>query len=315
MEQVIETDVVLDDIADNLLVVNKQTIETLYKLENGAECVALYVFYYKTAKWQKTNCIKANDEYIKKCLGWGYDKIRKTKSILKENGLITLVQGRKDNKITSWYVRLSYIVPKNEVESNKLEILEVGNPTSSKQEIDALKITIKMLEDNIDMLKKENILLKEKLDKPKSTKENEKNTKHKYGEYGRVLLTDEQYKKLVEEYDKAFIDDVIAKVDAYVESNNNKNCYKNFYAVIKNAINGKWFNIREYTKPKPITTLEDNNPEEQEHITIRAKNYFENLYNTDRDKYYNELGKLQLKNPTLARYVVNQVENGGFEEL
>lgn len=146
-------------------------------------------------------------------------------------------------------------------------------------------------------------------------KENNKNEKHKYGEYGRVLLTDEQYQRLVEEYDKVFIDDVIAKVDAYVESNNNKNHYSNFYAVIKNAINGKWFNIKEYTKPKPITTLEESDEAEQEHITIRAKNYFENLYNTDRDKYYNELGKLQMKNPALASYVVNQVENGGFEEL
>ena len=28
-----------------------------------------------------------------------------------------------------------------------------------------------------------------------------------------------------------------------MESNNNKNKYSNYYAVIKNAINGKWFNI------------------------------------------------------------------------
>lgn len=237
-----ENDVVAEDIADNLLVINKQTIETLYKLENGAECVALYVFYYKTAKWQKTNCVKANDEYIKKCLGWGYDKIRKTKNTLKENGLITLVQGRKDNKITSWYIKLSYIVSKNDVDSKKSEILEVGNPTSRNQEVNALKIKIKMLEDNIEMLKKENILLKEKLDKPKSTKKTTEQ-RHKYGEYGRILLTDEQYQKLCEEYDKEFIDDAINKVDAYVESNNNKNNYKNFYAVIKNAINGKWCNI------------------------------------------------------------------------
>ena len=237
-----ETDVVAEDIADNLLVINKQTIETLYKLENGAECVALYVFYYKTAKWQKTNCIKANDEYIKKCLGWGYDKIRKTKSILKENGLITLVQGRKDNKITSWYIRLSYIVSKIDVDSKKSEILEVGNPTSRNQEINALKITIKMLEDNIDMLKKENILLKEKLNKPKSTKKPTEQ-RHKYGEYGRILLTDEQYKKLCEEYDKEFIDEIITRVDEYIESNNNKNGYKDFNLVVRKAIREKWFKM------------------------------------------------------------------------
>ena len=90
------------------------------------------------------------------------------------------------------------------------------------------------------------------------------NEKHKYGEYGRVLLTDEQYQKLLKEYDKTFIDDVIEKVDAYVESNNNKNHYSNFYAVIKNAIKGGWFGIKEPIK-KGYDTKYDN---------LKGKNYF-----------------------------------------
>lgn len=184
-------------------------------------------------------------------------------------------------------------------------VFKMTNDTLSKMKNGVVKMNTNNIDNNNSII--DNIVLEKEF--------KEKDTKHKYGEYGRVLLTDEQYKKLVEEYDKAFIDDVIAKVDAYVESNNNKNKYSNYYAVIKNAINGKWFNIKEYTKPKPITTLEENDEVKQEHITIRAKTYFENLYNTDRDKYYSELEKLKSKNPTLAKYVVNQVENGGFEEL
>ena len=61
----------LNDIADDLLILNKLTIDKLYQLDNAADCVALYMFYYKTAKWQPTNQIKANDEYVKKCLKWG----------------------------------------------------------------------------------------------------------------------------------------------------------------------------------------------------------------------------------------------------
>lgn len=73
----------LNDISDNLLILHKATIDKLYQLENSADCIALYVFYYKTAKWQKTNVIKASDEYVKKCLKWGNEKIRKTKQTLK----------------------------------------------------------------------------------------------------------------------------------------------------------------------------------------------------------------------------------------
>ena len=56
----------VNDISDTLLIVNQITIDKLYSLENGGDNVALYMFYYKTAKWQKTNQIKASDEYCMK---------------------------------------------------------------------------------------------------------------------------------------------------------------------------------------------------------------------------------------------------------
>ena len=66
------------------------------------------------------------------------------------------------------------------------------------------------------------------------------NQKHKYGEYQRILLTDDEYSKLCNEYGKDYINDVIKRIDEYVEQNNNKNKYKNFYLVIKKAIRDKW---------------------------------------------------------------------------
>lgn len=38
------------DIADDLLVINKTTIERLFQEEN-TDVLVLYLFYYKTAKW------------------------------------------------------------------------------------------------------------------------------------------------------------------------------------------------------------------------------------------------------------------------
>lgn len=165
------TEIELLDIADDLLILNKCTIDTLMELDNCADCIALYVFYYKTAKWQKTNQIKANDMYVKKCLKWGREKIVKTKAILKEHGLIDIVQYRKDGKIAGWYIKVSYLVQKKKIEDCKVIVKEsqnqqVENPTSRGEDISALKQYIKSLETEIEMLKKGETKTKGKFQKP-----------------------------------------------------------------------------------------------------------------------------------------------------
>ena len=102
------------DIADDLLILNRNTIENLFKLENSADCIALHLLYYKTAKWQKTDTIKANDNYVQKSLKWGRDKTSKTKQILKDNGLIEIIQRRNNGKIGGWFIKIHYIISKKE---------------------------------------------------------------------------------------------------------------------------------------------------------------------------------------------------------
>ena len=157
-----DAEIRLNDISNDLLIINKHTIDTLFHLENAADCVALYVFYYKTAKWQKTNTIKANDAYVKKSLNWGIDRIKRTKQTLKEHGLINIVQRRKDGKIAGWYVEVSYLVAQRAAEdisikvvddSNNTQNQQVENATSGSQEINALKLQIKCLKKENDMLK------------------------------------------------------------------------------------------------------------------------------------------------------------------
>ena len=158
-------DIKLNDIADDLLILNKITIDRLFQLENCADCIALYVFYYKTAKWQKTNTVKANDQYVKKSLKWGISKIQKTKQTLKEHGLIDIVQRRKDGKIEGWFIKVSYLVNErkadeikiNVQESNNTQNEQVENCTSGNEETNALKEKIKCLEKEIEVLKNNNI--------------------------------------------------------------------------------------------------------------------------------------------------------------
>lgn len=154
-------DIKLNDIADNLLILNKITVDRLFQLENCADCIALYVFYYKTAKWQKTDTVKANDQYVKKSLKWGISKIQKTKQTLKEHGLIDIVQRRKDGKIEGWFIKVSYLVNERKADEIKIKVQNINNTqneqvencTSGNEETNALKEKIKCLEKEIKMLK------------------------------------------------------------------------------------------------------------------------------------------------------------------
>lgn len=65
-----------------------------------------------------------------------------------------------------------------------------------------------------------------------------KEERHKHGEYGWVKLTDDQYNRLKSEF--ANIDKVIDRIDEYVQSNGNKNKYKDWNLVIRKAIREKW---------------------------------------------------------------------------
>jgi len=147
----------LNDIADDLLILNKHTIDTLFSLENCVDCIALYIFYYKTAKWQKTNTIKANDEYVKKCLKIGSDKLKKTKDILKEKGLIKVVDVREKGVIAGWYIQVSYLVKQEKIDSiaisHNSQNPQVVEPTSGNQEVNALIYNNKCLNNNKEMLK------------------------------------------------------------------------------------------------------------------------------------------------------------------
>lgn len=84
--------------------------------------------------------------------------------------------------------------------------------------------------------------VKENITNINITSINNKEIKKKaYGRYKRIKLQDQEYTKLVEQYGKEFIDNQIQLLDNYVESNNNKNKYTNFYLVLLKSIKNEWF--------------------------------------------------------------------------
>jgi len=180
-------DIKLNDIADDLLILNKITIDRLFQLDNCADCIALYIFYYKTAKWQKTDTVKANDQYVKKSLKWGISKIQKTKQTLKEHGLIDIVQRRKDGKIEGWFIKVSYLVSERKADEIKIKVQEsnntqnehVENSTCGNEETNALKENIKCLKKEIEMLKNNNIGENNNTPKAEKTEKAEKKERFK----------------------------------------------------------------------------------------------------------------------------------------
>jgi hypothetical protein len=140
-------------IEDNLLILSKQTMDVFLKEENPADLIALYTFYYYTAKWQKTNQPKCVDSYVKKALFWGIDRLRRTQDKLISMGLIEKINKRdKKGRITGWYVKLNYLWRNETIKDiQNTYFPQVDKATSGKQDINALS------DNNINALSDNNI--------------------------------------------------------------------------------------------------------------------------------------------------------------
>ena len=67
-----------------------------------------------------------------------------------------------------------------------------------------------------------------------------KSSKHKYGEYGWVQLTEEQYSKLLQDMGQAELERCIAYIDESAQSSSNKNRWKDWNLVIRRCHREGW---------------------------------------------------------------------------
>lgn len=95
----------------------------------------------------------------------------------------------------------------------------------------------------------------------------------KYGNFGRIKLSDKEYEKLIKEFGEDFIKEQIRLLDEYVESNNNKNKYSNFNLVLRKSIRENWFNKTKEKEP-PNWFYKDLDKEE---ITKEEQNELDNI--------------------------------------
>jgi hypothetical protein len=108
----------LNDIASELIIIPKSTLDQLLKTNNPSDCIALYTFYYYTAKWQGTNQPKCTTNYSSTGLNISKDRIRRAKKELIELELIEDIVGRKkdSSKFNEWYIKVNFIFKKKTVD-------------------------------------------------------------------------------------------------------------------------------------------------------------------------------------------------------
>lgn len=137
------------ELEDQLLITSVKTIQTLFAEENGADAVALYFFYYQTAKRQKTDQIWATRSYCLKGLHWGPRRFMAAKQTLEKYNLIEVLKGGKAND--KWYIKISFVKSKKyqntQVQSepkkyqNELVHSDTTNALDKRQSINAFTFT------------------------------------------------------------------------------------------------------------------------------------------------------------------------------
>ncbi len=108
-------------IENSLVILTKQTLDIFLRQENPSELIALYTFYYYTAKWQQTNRPKCTTGYVAKALHWGIKKTQKIKKQLLEFGLIEDARAVEPltGRVLGHYIKINYIFKKETLEKNQ----------------------------------------------------------------------------------------------------------------------------------------------------------------------------------------------------
>ena len=122
-------------IKEEPIVLSKPLLDIMFSQEDPADIVALYVFYYYTAKWQQTDQIKATTNYTAAGLQWSRDRVRKVKNILRDLELIEDFQPKDElGQTIGHFIKINFVWSLNQG-----GIHPPGNPPSGYPPINALK--------------------------------------------------------------------------------------------------------------------------------------------------------------------------------
>lgn len=120
---------VVNGIENELIIITKQTFDAFLRSDFPADLIALYNFYYYTAKWQETNQPKCTTGYTAEGLKWSEAKVRRAKKELMQLGLVEDVQQKVNGKVTGCFIKLNYIL-KQEAVHHPNDFSQGGNESN-----------------------------------------------------------------------------------------------------------------------------------------------------------------------------------------
>ena len=123
---------VVNGIENELIIITKQTFDAFLRSDFPADLIALYNFYYYTAKWQETNQPKCTTGYTAEGLKWSNAKVRRAKKELMRLGLVEDVQRKVNGKVTGCFIKLNYIIKQENVH-HPYDFSQCGNNEENNQ--------------------------------------------------------------------------------------------------------------------------------------------------------------------------------------
>jgi hypothetical protein len=168
------------------------------------------------------------------------------------NGLVGIVKDGKDSVESAikelkknGYLRVEKIYPNENSNRIQYQYTFFENP----QEVDFQPLENQGIEkQGVETQVLENPYTYKDTNKPNTNKLNTNTqSKHKYGEYSHVLLTDKEHTHLLDLYGNS-LDEHIKILDEYIETSGKK--YKNHSLVIQKWVHDEWM---KRNKDKPIT--------------------------------------------------------------
>lgn len=155
---------------------------------------------------------------------------RIVKSCIEQGLLIAVNLNMDKTNRTLWYTVTEKVV--SIYANGEMHFPKWGKPIHETVECIDNIYNINLSPDNKPDNKQEGIRPRAKEDRPKA-----------YGENGWVKLTDEELKRLIEKYGAELTAKAIEYVDLQAEKTKNRNGWKSWGAVIRNAVKGNWGGI------------------------------------------------------------------------
>lgn len=130
IKNTIEYEEDLQKLIDMTIFLTIPTVELLMRVKKGGDALLLYMFYYKSAKIQKTNQPWVTNNFCMKGLKWNKTRLVRAKKILRDNNLVEAV-ALKDGKgiYQKHFIKIKYKWSQNK-ESKLLKHLGTQNGTS-----------------------------------------------------------------------------------------------------------------------------------------------------------------------------------------